>query len=58
MSYLLLYVPVTLVALLVYEACRHDDAKVIAFKTLKDFGILSGVFAIGGAIIYIINRFL
>jgi hypothetical protein len=58
MTYMLLYVPVCLVSLLVYEACRHDDLPTIARKTVKDFGVLSAVFVGIAAVVYLINRLL
>jgi len=55
--YMLLYVPVCLAALFVYETCRHEDLPTIANRAVKDFAILTGVFlSIAGAL-YAINRF-
>jgi hypothetical protein len=56
-TYLLLYVPVCLAALLVYETCRHDDPAVIVRKALKDFGLLTAIFGVAAAVVYLVNRF-
>lgn len=58
MSYLILYVPVCLVALLVFETCRQDEPKAIVRKALKDFVILSLAFGIGSALLYALYRLL
>lgn len=58
MTYLLLYVPVCLASLVVYEACRHDDLPTILRRSIKDFGVLSAVFFSIASVVYVINRFL
>jgi len=58
LSYLFLYVPVVLVILLVLEACRSDDPKRILFRSLTNFGVLTGVLSAGGLVVYLVNRFL
>ena len=58
MSNLLLYIPITLIILIVLEACKQDDPKVIAKKSLVNFGILTGVLLAGSAIVYGLQIFL
>lgn len=58
MTYLLLYIPVCVASLVVYEACRHDDLPTILRRSLKDFGVLSAVFSSVATVLYVINRFL
>jgi len=57
-TYLLLYIPVCFAALFVYETCRHEEVKFILVKAAKDFAVLTGVFLVIAAILYVINRFL
>ena len=57
MIYMLLYVPVCLAALFVYETCRHEDLPTIAIRAVKDFAVLTGVFFSIAAVLYVINRF-
>lgn len=58
MSYLLLYVPVTLAVLAVLEACRSDDPVKVARRTLSNFGVLTAALALGSVVVYFINRYL
>ncbi|MBI3856631.1 MAG: hypothetical protein HY293_13170 [Planctomycetes bacterium] len=55
-SYLVLFFPIVLVILLVLEACRSDDPKKIAKRALANFGVLTAVLVLGGAFVYVINR--
>jgi hypothetical protein len=57
-SYLFLYVPIVLVILFVLEACRSDDPKKVAKRSLANFGVLTLVLSVGGAVVYFINRYL
>lgn len=55
-SYLFLFFPIVLVILLVLEACRSDDPKKIAKRAFANFGVLTAVLVLGGAFVYVINR--
>jgi hypothetical protein len=57
-SFLVLYVPITLVILLVIEACRTDDPRRIFRRSFSNFGVLSLVLLVGCAVAYLINRYL
>jgi hypothetical protein len=56
LSYLVLFFPIVLVILLVLETCRSDDPKKIAKRALSNFGVLTAVLVLGGAFVYVINR--
>jgi hypothetical protein len=56
LSYLFLFFPIVLVILLVLEACRSDDPRKIAKRALANFGVLTAVLVLGGAFVYVINR--
>lgn len=58
MSYLLLYVPITLVVLMVLEACRSDDPAKIVRRSLSNFGVLTAALTVGSVVVYFINRYL
>jgi hypothetical protein len=55
-SYLVLFFPIVLVILLVLETCRSDDPKKIVRRALSNFGVLTAVLVLGGAFVYVINR--
>jgi hypothetical protein len=55
-SYLVLFFPIVLVILLVLEACRSDDPRKIIKRALANFGVLTAVLVLGGAFVYVINR--
>ena len=55
-SYLILFFPIVLLILLVLEACRSDDPRKIAKRALANFGVLTAVLILGGAFVYVINR--
>jgi hypothetical protein len=55
-SYLLLFFPIVLVILLVLETCRSDDPRKILRRALANFGVLTAVLVLGGAFVYVINR--
>jgi hypothetical protein len=55
-TYLVLFFPIVLVILLVLEACRSDDPRKIARRALANFGVLTAVLVLGGAFVYVINR--
>jgi hypothetical protein len=57
MSYLWLYLPVTLVVMTVLEACRSDDPVKIAKHALRNFGMLTGALIVGSIALYFINRY-
>jgi len=57
-TYLLLYVPIVLVILTVLEACRSDDPVKILKRALANFGVLTAVLLGGGAVVFLINRYL
>jgi len=57
-SYLTLFFPIVLVILIVLESCRSDNPVKILKRTLSNFGALSVVLLLGGALVYLINRFL
>lgn len=56
--YLLWYLPITVLALLIFQACKHDDLKTIVRKAAKDFAVLTGVFVVGGLILFLIHNLL
>ncbi len=58
MTYLLLYVPITLVVLAVLEACRTDNPARILRRSLSNFGVLTLALAVGSVVVYFINRYL
>ena len=55
-SYLFLYVPIVLVILTVLETCRSDDPRKIVKRAMANFGVLAAVLVLGGACVYVINR--
>jgi hypothetical protein len=57
-SYLLLYFPICFVVMLVLEACRSDDPARVARRALSNFASLTAVLAVGGAIVWVINKYL
>lgn len=57
-SYLLLYVPICLVVMLVLEACRSDDYPRVFKRALQNFATLSLVLVAGGALVWVVNKFL
>ncbi len=58
MSYLLFYVPITLVVMLVLEACKRDEPKDIAKRAFANLGILSAVLVVGGVLVFLVNKYL
>lgn len=56
--YLLWYFPICILALLVFQACKHDDRRTIVRKAAKDFFVLTGVFVVGGLVLFLIHNFL
>lgn len=57
-SYLLLYIPICLVVMLVLEACRTDDYRRVFKRALQNFATLTAVLVVGGAIVWVVNKFL
>jgi hypothetical protein len=57
-SYLFLYVPIVLVILTVLETCRSDEPRKIAKRAFANFGVLTAVLIGGGAVVFLINRYL
>ena len=57
-SYLFLYVPIVLVILTVLETCRSDEPLKIFRRAFANFGVLTAVLVGGGAVVFLINRFL
>ena len=57
-SYLFLYIPICLVIMLVLEACRSDDPRRILRRSVSNFGMLTLVLSLGGAVVWAVNRFL
>ena len=55
-NYLFLFFPIVLVILVVLEAARSDDAKIIVKRALANLGVLTAVLVLGGAFVYVINR--
>ena len=55
-SYLFLFFPIVLVILLVLEACRSDEPVKILKRALANLGVLTAVLVLGGAFVYVINR--
>jgi hypothetical protein len=55
-SYLFLFFPIVLVILLVLEACRSDEPAKILKRALANLGVLTAVLVLGGAFVYVINR--
>ncbi len=58
LAYLLWYFPVCIISLLVFQACKHDDLRTIVRKAAKDFAVLTGVFLIGGLVLFLIHNYL
>ena len=58
LSYLFLYVPIVLVILAVLETCRSDDPLKIVKRVMANFGVLTSVLVGGGAVVFLVNRFL
>jgi len=56
LNYLFLFFPIVMVILLILEACRSDDPRKIAKRALANFGVLTAVLVLGGAFVYVINR--
>lgn len=56
MTYLLWYVPIAAVSMLVFQACKHDDAATIVRKALKDFLALTGICVGLGAAMYLLHK--
>jgi len=56
LSYLFLFFPIVLVILVVLETCRYDDPKKIVKRALANLGVLTAVLVLGGAFVYVINR--
>ena len=42
--------------LLVLEACRSDEPVKIVKRALANLGVLTAVLVLGGAFVYVINR--
>jgi hypothetical protein len=57
-SYLFLYIPIVLVILTVLESCRSDDPRKILRRAFANFGMLTAVLVGGGAVVFLINRYL
>jgi hypothetical protein len=57
-SYLFLYIPIVLVILTVLETCRSDDPGKILKRAFTNFGVLTAVLVGGGAVVFLINRYL
>jgi hypothetical protein len=57
-SYLFLYIPICLVIMLVLEACRSDDPRRILRRSVSNFGMLTLVLGVGGAVVWVVNRYL
>ena len=57
-SFLFLYIPIVLVILTVLETCRSDDPLKILKRAVTNFGVLTAVLVGGGAVVFLINRFL
>ena len=58
MSYLLFYVPITLVVMLVLEACKKDEPREIAKRAFTNLGILTSVLVVGGILVFLVNKYL
>lgn len=56
LSYLFLFFPIVLVILIVLETCRYDDPRKILKRALANLGVLTAVLVLGGAFVYVINR--
>ena len=56
--YLVLYIPIVLVILTVLEICRSDDPRKILKRAFANFGVLTAVLVGGGAVVFLINRYL
>lgn len=57
-SYLLLYIPICLVVMLVLEACRTDDYNRVFRRAARNFGTLSLVLVVAGALVWVVNKYL
>ena len=58
MSHLLLYIPVTLAILVVLETTKQEDPKLIMKRSLRNFGILTGVLLVGSLLVFAIQTIL
>jgi len=58
MTYLLLYVPISLIVLVVLEACRSDDPAKILKRSITNLGLLTLALGVGSIVVYFINRYL
>lgn len=58
MSYLLFYLPITFVVLVVLETCKRDRPGEILKRSLTNLGLLTGLLALGGALVFLINKYL
>lgn len=58
MSYLLFYVPITMVVMLVLETCKRDEPAEIAKRALGNFAALTGVLFMGSLLVFLINKYL
>jgi hypothetical protein len=56
LGYLLWYFPIAILSLLILQACKHDDLKTIVRRAAKDLLVLTGVFVIGGVILFILHK--
>jgi hypothetical protein len=57
-SYLLLYIPVCLAVMLVLEACRTDDYRRVFKRAFQNLATLTLVLVLGGALVWVVNKYL
>lgn len=57
-SYLAFYIPITIVVMLVLEACKRDEPVEIVKRALMNFAALTAVLALGGLLVILINKYL
>lgn len=58
MSYLIWYPPLCFAVFVVLEMCKEDAPKAILKRAAKNFALLTGVFVLGSAIFFLLNRWL
>ncbi len=54
---MLLYIPVTLVSLLVLEVCKSENPRTIVRKVLKNFTTLTLVLVMGSTAVFFLTRY-
>ena len=56
LAYLLWYLPIAVLAPLIMSACRRDSVKEIVRAAAKDFVLITGIFILSGAVLFLIHN--